>query len=230
MADTNSTVLLKNIVAETLALSGSPKSKYYVFFQTATNIVRDLNLFHLRNSKRVLVDMDGNNTISFPSDYLGLISLGVPINGKLWVFGKDNDLLAIATTDPVYSWEDAIDEKSTVSFGARGGKNQWYFKIDEENKRFVFNGAERSEVILEYVSSGLDATAATSIPLIAKQSVVSYILWRDALMNEKTYYNRTELLRVDHEREIEKLRMLQLPSIDEIRDEVRKSYRQSPKR
>jgi len=230
MGDTSKTVLLKNVVVETLVLSHNPKSKYHVFFQMGTNAVRELNLFHIRNSKRLLVDMDANNTISYPDDYLGLISLGIPVNGRLHVFSEDNSLLAIATTDPVCSWEDSIDEKDTVGFGTRGGKNQYYFRCDNENQRFVFNGTERTEVILEYVSSGLSATEATSIPLITKSSVISYILWQNALMTETTYYNRIKILEEFHQNEVEKLRMLEMPGIDSIRDEIRRSYRMSPKR
>ena len=229
MADLARLTTIKKIVAETLALSGQPKSRFYPMFQTAINCVQDLNLFHLNCAKRVLLDMSASYTIDFPSDYLGFISLSIPINGRNHTFTEDNTLLAIETTD--HDWTDGLDEKSTTSFGTRGGKNTDVFRIDAENKRFVFNSPEqRTEVILTYVSSGISLTAETEVPLIVKSTVMAYVLWRSALMSEKTYYNRTEILRQDYEREVEKLRMLELPGIDSIRDEIRRSYRMSPKR
>lgn len=229
MADLARLISLKKIIAETLALSGQPKSRFYPMFQTLINGVRDLQLFHVNSVKRVLLDMDSNYVIDFPSDLISFVSLSIPVNGKNMIFIEDNEILAIATTD--YDWMDSLDEKSTVSYGTRGAKATDYFRIDWENQRFVFNSPEqRTEVILTYISSGVDLTAETEVPLVTKASLMAYILWREALMTESTYYNRIEILRVDYEREIEKLRALELPGVDAIRDQIRRSYRQSPKR
>jgi len=231
MADTSRFVTLKALTAEVLALSGKPKSKYYTFFQTILNGVRDIQLFHGTTIRRVLLDMDANYVVDLPGDFLSFLAIGISVNGKLHLFTRDDSLLAIATTDPVYDWSSDLDEKSVVGPGVRGGKNSDVYNIDYENNRIVFNSPEvRSEIILHYISSGIDATAETSVPVITKMCLISYTLWRDALMTESTYYNRIEILRQDYEREVEKLRMLQMPTIEEIRDEVRKSYRMSPKR
>lgn len=231
MADTSRLVTLNRITDEALALAGKPKEKHFLFFQMLTNGLRDLQLYHHKFTKRTLLAMDSNFTVSIPGDFLSFIAIGIPINGKLWTFTEDNELLAIATTDPVYSWEDSIDEKSTTNYGTRGGKNQDYFKIDWENDRIVFNSPSvRAEIILEYVSSGIDLTAETSVPVIAKMALISYILWQDGIFDTKTPYTQVEILKERYDNEIEKFRMLQLPGIDAIRDEIRRSYRQSPKR
>ena len=230
MADTSRLCTLNKIVEEALALTGKPKEKHFLFFQMLTNGVRDLKLFHDKTLRRVLVDMDSNYIVDIPGDLLSFVRIGIPINGRLHTFTEDNELLAIATTDPEYSWEDAVDEKSTISFGTRGGKNTDYFNIDWENSRIVFNSPSvRTEVILEYVSSGIDLTAETSIPVIAKMAMIAYIVWRDALYDSKIPYTQTELLKEDYEREIEKYRMLGI-SIESIHDEIRRSFRQSPHR
>jgi len=229
--DTSRFVTLGEIAAEAQILSGKPKSKIHLFFQMITNGLRDLQLYHHKAPKRVLLDMSESYTVDLPDDFLSFIAIGIPINGKLHLFTEDNELLAIATTDPVYSWEDSIDERSTVSPGTRGGKNTDYFKIDNENNRIVFNSPSvRTEIILEYVSSGIDAAAETSVPVTMKMILISYALWQDGIFDTKTPYTQVGILKERYENEVEKLRMLEMPGIDSIRDEIRRSYRMSPKR
>jgi len=227
--DISRLITLKKIVAEAIALSGSPKSRFYLMFQTLINGVTDLNLFSGSAVKRELLDMDANYVIDIPGDCLSIISIGIPINGKNWLFSEDSELLAISSDDG--DWTDAVDEFSTSGYGVRGNKNTDYFKIDWENNRVVFNSPEkRSNVIFTFISSGVDLTAETEVPLTSKAVLVSWILWKEALYNSKTYYNRTEILRVDYERELNKFRELRMPSIEEIQNTIRKSYRQGPKR
>lgn len=230
MSDTSRTVSLKNIVKSTLFLARKSKQEYFRFFQLATDSVRDLNLYHIDNKKTVLLDMDSKNVIDFPGDYLSLVAIGIPLHGKLWVFTKDHELLTIVTIDPVYGWKDQIDEKSSAGYGAGGGKNDWYFNIDEENTRFVFNGTQRSEVILQYVSSGISTTAETSVPVINKPAIMAYILWRNALYDTNTTLNQKVMLEADYNQEIRKLRALAMPSIQEIKDEFYRGYKLTPKR
>jgi len=229
MANLARLIKIKNIVAEALTLSGSSKSRFFPMMQIVINGVTDLNLFHGSTVKRVLLDMDANYVIDIPGDCLSIISIGIPINGKNWLFSEDNELLAISSDDG--DWTDAVDEFSASGYGVRGNKNTDYFSVDEENNRVVFNSPEqRSNVIFSYISSGVDLTAETEVPLTSKAVLVAWILWKEALYNEKVYYNRVEILRAEYERELSKFRELRMPSIEEIRNTIRKSYRQSPKR
>jgi len=230
MSDTSRLIKLKDIVKNTLFLARKSKEEYFRFFQLATRAYRDLCLYHINNKKTVLLDMDSNNVIDFPSDYLSLIAIGIPLHGQLFVFTKDHELLIKATLDPVYGWTDAIDEKSTYGYGASGGKNDYYFNIDSENSRFVFNGTQRSEVVLQYVSSGVSATAETSVPVVVESAIQSYILYRDALYDPNIALNQRMILEADYNQEIRKLRALAMPSIQEIKDELARGYKQTPKR
>jgi len=229
--DTSRFVTLGKIAAEAQALSGKPKSKVHLFFQMITNGLRDLQLYHHKAPKRVILAMSESYTVDLPDDFLSFIAIGIPISGKLHLFTEDNELLAITTVEDVYDWTDSIDEKSLSGPGARGGKNSDYFKIDWENSRIVFNSPSvRAEIILEYVSSGIDASAETSIPVTMKMILISYALWQDGIFDTKTPYTQVGILKERYENEVEKLRMLELPGIDSIRDEIRRSYRMSPKR
>ena len=229
--DTSRFVTLGKIAAEAQALSGKPKSKIHIFFQMITNGLRDLQLYHHKAPKRVILAMSESYTVDLPDDFLSFIAIGIPISGKLHLFTEDNELLAITTVEDVYDWADSIDEKSLSGAGARGGKNSDYFKIDWENSRIVFNSPSvRAEIILEYVSSGIDAAAETSVPVTMKMILISYALWQDGIFDTKTPYTQVGILKERYENEVEKLRMLELPSIDSIRDEIRRSYRQSPHR
>lgn len=230
MSDTSRTISLRNIVKSTLFLARKSKEEYFRFFQLACEGYRDLCLYHINNKKTVLLDMSVLNTIDFPVDYLSLIALGIPLHGKLWVFTKDHELLTKATLDPVYSWKDQIDEKSQSGYGTKGGKNDYYFNEDSENQRFVFNGIQRSEVVLQYVSSGISATAETSVPVVVKSALQAHILYYDILYDPNATLNQKMILEENYNREIRKLRVLAMPSIDEIRDQFYRSYTQTPKR
>lgn len=208
----------------------------------------DLNLYHATNIEVVYVYMDEAKIVNVPPDFIDWVKVGMPVNGKLVTLTKNNSMLVprkfpdgadvgnLDDADPdnvSYFVSHFKDGKFIGSlYGMRGGYNVAYFRYDEEKRQFVFTGeVPRSEIVLEYVSSGVSLTSSTSIPRQAVKPLLSWTHWqlgefdRKVAGNEKT---RRERL---YDRDVMELRSFGFtPTMDEYRDAMYKMFKQTPKR
>lgn len=117
-------------------------------------------------------------------------------------------------------------------FGLPGGIDSCYFRIDEEERQIVFSGeTPRSEIVLEYFSSGL---AADGSSLIARNCVAplrAYLQWHIAENDPRIAYNEKQRKKNIFEEEISGLRSLENTfSKEDYLRMVWGSARQSPRR
>ncbi len=70
---------------------------------------------------------------------------------------------------------------SMASYGFGGGYlNDGHFKEDRSNRRWVFASQyANKEIYIEYVSNGIDPTAAAMVDDIISKAIKYYILWRN---------------------------------------------------
>jgi hypothetical protein len=188
--DISRTITLDAVVNE--ALLSIPEDQRTLqkrrFLDFAIRGMRYLSLRVFKNSKRVVkVEPDSNNRIPFPEDMEEFIAISVPVDGKLWRLTRKNDLIPTKTVDGIDESLDAADgegiEQPTAqgdSFTARGGVNaHGYFTIDERGEEIIINSNNRGEVLLEYISSGVNNTGTTNVPAKYAPAIIAYILWRD---------------------------------------------------
>jgi len=236
--DTSGLVTVSSIVKNAQLLGDLDDSYYKKLFQIAISGVIDFHLFHISGAvNTVKLDMNDCNYINLPDDYLSFVAIGIPYRGRLFTFTRDHKLVRTISIENgaealVLSEGEGvtIDNGVLDGYAAKGGKNQYYFDIDDKNRRIIINGIPRSEVQLQYVSSGLHLNSTTYIPVNAKNALSAYILYKYSLYDKSLNNNYRELLRQDYIAELTKLDSLLWPTIDELRDLVYSTYYQTPRR
>ena len=233
MAGTSGWITLKNMVHEIQLETGKDTGQYKKLMHHVINGVRDLNMFHFDNVKTVKVTCNDIGVIDMPSDYVKYVALSINDGGIMWTLTRRDDLVRTTTeSEGAETLDNTIGEGVTINTGAnqgyktRGGKNDYYFTIDERNNRFIVRGIPTRELFLQYVSSGVDLGEGnqTQIPVKIKQALKLWVMYQDAMMSEKANKNLVGLYYDMYKQEISKLRFFELPTADELRDMIYTTY------
>ena len=211
----------------------------------------DLNLWHLDNIEVVYLRMSDAKTVDLPCDYVDYLKIGIPINGHIRVLTKNDRMLLprkfadgedVGNTDagsidytsaPIY-FIDHFRNGQFVGglYGMPGAVDEAYYRIDRENRQIIFTGSiPRGEVVLEYVSSGIDLGGTTVIPREAVPALRAFALWQIIENDSKVGGGEKERKKAQYEEQVEALRAFQNTfTADEYRRHVYRHSRQSPKR
>jgi hypothetical protein len=245
-------VSLRYIIMSVLNLLGDYSMRhYYRLMQIAISGYKILNLWHLDNIEVVYLEMNSAKVVTLPADFVDWLKIGVPINGKLRVLTNHQQILLPRTFPdgtPVGNTDadDTVDAASLVYFsdhfrggqfvgglyGMSGGVDDAYYRFDREMGTIVFTGSvPRSQIVLEYISSGVKATGSTMIPIECEPALRTYVLWQMVEFDSRTPYTEKERRKRGHEEEIEALRTFQsVFTKEEYKRMLWKTYRQTAKR
>lgn len=171
-------------------------------------------LFHIGNSLEVVyLHMSAAKSVALPADFIDYTKIGVPINGKLQVLTKHDNLLLPRIFDDTgeeVGNMDAGDEEGISNaiffsdhfrngqfigglYGLPGGIDQAYYRVDMENRQIVFSGSTpRSEIVLEYISTGLKPDGSSLIPREVVAPLRAYVLWQMVENDTRIAYNEKE--------------------------------------
>ena len=193
--------------------------------------------------------MTDAKTVSVPDDFVDWLKVGIPINGKLHVLTKDDSILyprkftdgkdvgntgGSGTSENYWFFTDHFKNGQYVGgyYGASGGINTSYYRYDEERRQFVFSGpVPRAEIVLEYISSGVSLTSSTIIPRAAVAALQSYVMWQRIEYDKRVPLNDKMRKQKLFEEDVEAVRYFtSAPTIDEYRDSLYKSIKQTVKR
>jgi hypothetical protein len=187
-------------------------------------------MFHTKRYKITKVTVDTQtNTIDWPNDYIGLCYLGVPSNGQLRTLTRDNKLI---TTTTLVNGQETLNseqgegvgppEGQLFGYGTTGGKNDFYYAEDERNRRFFLIGTNPANVLLGYISSGVEDKDSL-IPIRYKQCIIMYTRWKKNL-REPVNMREADYFKDLYEQECNKLRAFEAPTLDEIYDALLSEY------
>lgn len=117
-------------------------------------------------------------------------------------------------------------------YGLPGGVDDAYYRIDIENRQIVFSGSTpRSEIVLEYISSGQKSDGSSLIPREVVPALRTYILWQKDENDSRIAYNAKERLKREHEEAVEALRSFENSfTADEFKQMIFSTIHQSIKR
>ena len=117
-------------------------------------------------------------------------------------------------------------------YGLPGGIDDAYYRIDMETRQILFSGSTpRSEIVLEYLSTGLKPDGSSLIPREVVPALRTYVLWQKDENDPRIAYNAKERLKREHEEAIAALRSFSLTfTKDEYLRMCYGTYRQTPKR
>jgi hypothetical protein len=236
---------------------------YKRLVQIAIEGFTELSLWHLNSVEVVYLHMSTAKTVQLPSDYVDYNKIGIPINGQLRVITRKDCILLPRVFDDTQvpvgnNTPSNIDQSLTGVvffddhwkggqfigglFGMPGGIDSAYYRIDRENRQIVFSGdVPRSEIVLEYVSSGVKESGGTMIPREAVPALRTYVEWQmiagDMLgmvtgrAQMKTAFGEISRRKQEHEEAVSMLRSFQNSfTIEEYKRAIYSTSRQSPKR
>lgn len=222
MAQRNGVITLQSFIKKFIFKMGVDEDEILRYHVIAADGLRDLAIHHLPISKTVVLTIDTDNwTASFPDDMIDYIYVGKEIDGRVWTFTRDSRM-----TDRTITGVDGADLGDFVDLvgpGAVGGLNQYWYKPDYNNRRFLFSGITASDtVILNYQSTGVESVSYASttdieFPVYAEESMEKYLRWQ---ICEYDNGNPSECERRKDEYwdSVRRLRNVHNSTIDEIRD------------
>lgn len=225
----------------------------------------ELSLYHIGNSLEVVyLHMSTAKTVDLPADFITYTKIGIPINGKLKVLTQHDQILfprvfddtgvpvgnttltdihESVPTDAIFfsdHWRGGIFVGGL--FGLPGGIDMAYYRVDKEKRQIVFSGSvPRSEIVLEYISTGLKIDGSSLIPRECVDALRNYVLWK-LVENDMTGFMtgraqlKTAMAEIGRRKQeftesIAALRDFDSSfTIDELKRALYSGYRQTPKR
>jgi hypothetical protein len=263
---TSGLVTPRYIVASVLNRLGDYSMKQYKrLLQICLEGFMELNLWHMdAGSDIIYLHMSLAKTCNLPSDFVDWLKIGYPVNGKLRAITNNENILLPGVFDTGESVGNM--DSSNISdapsnaiffdphwkngqyvgglFGLSGGIDRAYFRFNMNSspRQIVFSGSTpRSEIVLEYQTTGLKTDGTSLIPREAVPALRTYVEWQmiggDMLgfmtgrAQIKSAMAEIGRRKQEHEEAVAMLRSFQNSfTADEYRRVVWGTSKQSPKR
>jgi len=232
MAQRNGVISLQAFLHKFFLKLGVDEGEFHRYHVIAADGLRDIYIHHLPISKVTTLTIDSTNlTADFPSDFIDYDYVAVERDGRYWTFTRDNSMVDKTIT--------GITGSSLANFstlygpGATGGDNDYWFKPDYENRRFLFSGFTPSSntVVLSYKSTGVESVSYASttdveFPVYAEDAMETYLRWKQCEYDNGPM-GECERRKSQHEDAVRRLRNIHMLSVDEIRDIWERSSNQT---
>lgn len=205
MGKTSGVVTLNYVVANLKnRLKSYGMTDHLYLLQLVIDAYTKLNLITLDHVETVYLDMDERNVVVLPDDYLDYVKIGVSLCGRIWTLtlnenivtpkgeacGLPIDKVAAGCCDrfpnefPLpafgYVWApfywNGTYYPELYSWG--GGFNTGYYKIDRQERLLIITGVPRTQIVMEYKSTGIKPGGGTLIPRQAVDCLVYYVMWQ----------------------------------------------------
>lgn len=245
-------------VATDLRETNTNNYPYYLKF--ALDCYRELNLFTLPSIKTVNLTFSDAFTVDLPDDYVNYTAIGVRIGRHIYLLGRDDKLVLNRSDEcptPIEEVLQAPDRFAQLfpygyffsgafrngqyvgeQYAYGGGWNsKGYYRVDLEKHQIQFsNIIPKTEIILEYKSTGMDCDGSVEIPYEAISAMTAFVHWKRIQYDESIKNARFKALEMsDRERqwkiEFGKLRHYRLMfTVQEFMDSKYRTIKSTPKR
>lgn len=190
---------------------------------------------------RVLTE---NSKILFPRTFYGSVIGGQFVADTGEAVGN-TDSGDIEETGGVILFSDHYRNGQFIGglYGLPGGVDDAYYRIDKELRQIIFSGSvPRSEIVLEYVSSGLKTDGTSLIPRECVAPLRNYVMWQmmsgeltgaisKGQVQARTSVHEVARLKQEYDESIAALRSFENSfTADEYRKMVLSTSGQHPKR
>jgi hypothetical protein len=245
---------IDSIVRETcFELDDNGMHNYVKFLKWGLDCVQELRLDSLQEIKSVDLTTSSLATIPFPVDMVKWTKIGVREGDRVKVFTMNN---SIAFGNPVEcgqeqpnsayhpSYEINTEDERAALFGywfggyssgaifgyGQGVQGDGQFRVDLDKREFRFSSQYANrDIILEYVSSGINPSGETLVEESARQAIIEYIHWLRKERSDKYSLSDKDRSKFLYDEALRKVQRRALPDIDTIVASVRKGYKQTPK-
>lgn len=210
MTDITRFVPLKGIVSMFLDANGLSWDEMDRAWIIAFRALVDLSQSIAAEPKTVRLPLNGNKTVTIPSDYLSWSKIGIldsngqistlKVNSALTTYKDSNPNRIsqltpdIATTFPLlagspYFYNYGYDGVYQNLFGIGGGLVQYgECRVDETNNVIILNPEFRYDsIMLEYLSSPQNDDDY-QIQIVLQEAVIAFIEWKYKLAPRELYY------------------------------------------
>ena len=244
-------------------LSDYSLKNYKRLMQIAIEGFTELNLWNMEAGLDVVyLHMSTAKTVDLPADFIDWVKLGFPVNGQLRVITNKEGILLPRVFDDtqVAIGNTTVNSGTGISdaiffsshwrggqfigglFGMPGGVDRAYYRFDMERRQIVFSGSTpRSEIVLEYMTTGVKLDGSSLIPREAVPALRTYVEWQMISMDmtgfmtgraqQKATMGEIARRKQEHEEAVAMLRSFQNEfTADELKNVLRSGYMQSPKR
>ncbi len=223
---------LNAITRSTLSRLRKPIHYYYQMLKTSSDCLRELVFDSLQITNTVRLPLNEFFEAEIPPDYVDFIKVGVqagqfsrPLVSKHTINNLANfdPSTGVQINYPNYDYQDVDEfgnlfqwwgininsqgENTGGYYGIGAGSEPDTFKIIEERNVIQCNrnlGVEK--IVLEYISDGSFANAATRIPVYAQKTIEEYNIWQfketsksygaqDAQLAKRLFDRQHEILR-----------------------------------
>lgn len=166
--------VVKDFMIEDLGLESIDR-RYSRFLSMAISGMRDLIYDNIGSTeKEVLLDVNDNDTVNLPDDYIDYYAIGISVNDELWALGMKQNMTAVSKDDcgnkqpsnygEVGVTNGCINQVDVVYYNDKGeylGRNYGHgggqsslgqFKIYPERGYIALSGFSGSQIVLRYKS------------------------------------------------------------------------------
>jgi hypothetical protein len=193
-------------------------SDYKRFLEFAVDAIRELNLLVTKDGGRTIkVISDKNNRIPFPSDLEQFVSIGIPRRGIIVLLDRNDKIVpttSILNGDEILdsSEGEGVDVPLEVSqletLGLKG-----YYTVNYRDRAIIVHDPVRSELLLNYVSSGVDISSTTFIPSIYVKAIIFYIYWMNIVADLTVPENIKNSYWARYKQSCTEIRIIKSPSL-----------------
>jgi hypothetical protein len=217
MAKLSALVQLKDISKEFFLKSKLPQVEYAHIKQLSIRAYQDL-VFTILPEARVVekYTMDAELILTMPTDLVELNAVYIALdNGEMWPLSKNRKMtrtVSAGTTrnpdSPDYEGVET-DHPGGRYYAASGGVNtEGYYIEDFANRRILFTNVEQSEIILDYLSTGIEDVESAYVPVQAVSAIHAWIAKHYYSYMPNVPANKIMLYNEDLKREKQKLRIM----------------------
>jgi len=237
--DTEGTVTLYQIIKDYQHITGRNDRDYYRLLNMSVMCLRDLNMFAVDRVKTYKVNTSEITNelgiISYPSDCIGVYGVFYNYGGKLYPVTNRQDMIytdSYGVFDSDIGEGVDLDSDGYNGFATRGGKNDYYYYDDTNQRRLVINGVGDVTLWIQYVSSEIDSSKGeqTVLPVFYEEAIHNYLAWKEALLHKQGQINRANLYYTEYKKAKKKIKVFQSPTLEEYRDAIYSVWRRTPKR
>lgn len=219
--------------------------------QIALEGLTQLNLYDMETVEVAYLTMNEIGVVKFPSDFVDYTKIGIPVNGRIYTLTVNESIIeprlekcGEEVFDPNhnrnvadvggYYFNDHFRNGRYVGglYGVGGGFNVAYVKLDRQRRQFIIEGnVPRSEIILEYISTGIKQDGSTLVPTEALEPLRR---WIDMIVTENDRRSsESAIARTTRSYEValdEMRHFITCPTQDEYKDKFYESLTQGIKR
>ena len=233
--------VIKEFMIETLGVEQIDR-RYPRFLLSAIRCLRELNYGNISTySKDVELDVNDNDTVDLPDDFIDYEVIGVICNGELFSLGynpnlapkpKDNCGNDISrdtvSTDGVFQAADSAIDSYMGSLG--GGNSLGYYKIFPNKGYISLEGFDADKIVLRYKADIEQVDGSFMVNPYDEEAIHAWLGWKYKNMS-KGYNDGDKMFSYEYYKRMKRQSLIRHNrfSLPEWVDAIRKAFRPSPR-